>query len=239
MSTELIFHAWKQAFGLFSKKESLLFLLGWLNTFRRSSIIFLKYSWWLVAFEVGLRFQLFPSFVNHILNHHPLVTTTLVTTLTMISIYFAILSIRASVETKDFFYFATQAKKIPFFALLYFLFFALFSPPFISFYPKITFLVQGTVGISLFLSFFFLLDNIPLAQALKNGFKAYLVYFPSFLALYLSYLFVFFLITTQLSFIHHSLYYTSLNLLHFFFVCAIGMLYIKLRHNFYTLFFQS
>jgi len=234
---------------MFSKKEIQLFLFSWIQTFKRSFLIFIKYFWWLAAADIFLKTKFF-SFQNN-----QTVMMGIVTIISMLSIYFSILAIRASVEVKNTHYFITRSKKITGFAIIFApLFFILSTAIFfntgLSSYNwalstnlgVLNLIFQNIAAIILIISAMFLLDTRPTADvalAIKNTFISISKYFPAILAIATLYIALYCLINFIFSFIHYSVSITSILLLNFFFTCALQVLYLKIKHKNHKLFFEQ
>jgi len=178
---------------MFSKKELLLFFFSWIQTFKRSFVIFIKYFWWLAAAEIVFKTKLF-SFKNY-----QAIFMGLVTLLSMLSIYFSILAIRASIEVKDTHYFISRSKKMLGFSIISLpLFFILTTAIFfntgLSSYNwalstslgGLNLIFQNIAAIILIISAMFLLDTRPTANvilAIKNTFLSVKNYFVEIFAI--------------------------------------------------------
>lgn len=256
MPLKIIFHEWHHTLSLFSKKEFLIFLFGWIKTFKRSSFVFLKYFWWLLLFDLGIQHKYLS--LTSLSFPYSFIFIIVISFVTMSSIYFALLSIRASVEAKNLSYFAVNLNKahpfiILFTALFCFLTFAIGYTSGIShncwaLSPSLhgpNLFIQGITGLFLSVTTFFLLDNTPLennslSTAIKNSIKALLICLPFLLLLFPLYLLSFSLLSTFFSYIHHDVgTSTSVILLNFFFTCALAVLYLKVRHRNYMIFFNN
>jgi len=234
---------------MFSKKEVQLFLFSWVQTFKRSFLIFMKYFWWLAAIEIIFKTNLF-SFQNH-----QFILMGIITAISMLSIYFSILAIRASIEVKNTHYFLTRGKKIVGFSIIFVpLFFLLSTAIFfntglsaqnwalstnLGFFNLI---FQNIAAIILIISTMFLLDTRPVADvalAIKNTFVSFSKYFSVIIVLIALYTCFYFLINFILSFFHYSIGIVSILLLNFFFTCAVQVLYLKIKHKDHKLFFEQ
>jgi hypothetical protein len=242
MSPLCIGKNWKQSLSLFAKKELVLFLFSWVSTFKRSFPLFLKYFWWLFALELLFRHTYFSIF--------PLAITSL------LFIFFSTLSIRASVGNKDWFYFFTNFLKVLTFAAVY-LFVFLFVNLIIGHSTNImitagvytapcsvlnTLVQTAFAGLTL-LATFFLLDGLPLVitplKAFKCAAKSVINYFPLLIPLLFIYDLFYYLFLFALSDLSPYLIVPFFLIYNFFFICAVHLVYLKIRHINYKLFFND
>jgi hypothetical protein len=233
---------------MLSKRELLIFTFSWLKTFKRSIIIFAKYFWWLFALYIALQANIFniyskPQFFAFM---------SIFITTTMFSAYFALLSIRPSIEIKNIFYFLSNFKKIFGFALLYLVLFFLLNTTFpitTQIYIESTVLSIAFQATSIFLhslaipffllTSFFLLDSSGLPKALICTLRGLTSYFPAIITITLMYLFSSYIVSALCSFLPNIFDAASAFLLNFFFSCAMAVLYLKMRHANYKLFFSN
>lgn len=178
---------------MFSKKELQIFLFSWIQTFKRSFLVFIKHFWWLVALEILFKTYLSPPPIIHLLN------ATLITC-------FSILSIRASIETKDLSYFLANLKKIVIFAIP-------FATLFIT--CSNTIILPALLPFLTLVTLFFLDDN---ANPISNAYKAIVAYAPPFFIIVLFYLISYFTMNLLLA-------------INFILTCALAILYLKMKHE--------
>lgn len=241
--------SWKQASDLFSKKEILLFIFSWIRTFKRSFGIFLKYFWWLIAAEIICKTNLFS------VGHYHTFLMALAGLLSMLSMFFSILTVRASLGVKDVTYFMAKSKKLAEFSLLYIPLVTLLSIFIIwntgvsPFHWTLSTRLGGTnlilqVITALFLLFsgLIMIDNrstINRLRVIKNTCQSIFMYLPVLLVLSILYIAFYYGVGFCMSLIHPSLAITSILFLNFFFTCAIAVLYLKIRHRNHAMFFGN
>lgn len=242
MSPICIGKTWKQSLSLFSKKELLLFIFSCFSTFKRSLPVFLKYFWWLAALELLFRHTNFSIF--------PLAITSL------LFVFFSTVSVRASVCNKDWSYFLTNLLKIISFIPVYlfiFLFINLIAGHntnimidagvhTVSYSITNTMLQTALAGLTL-LATFFLLDGMPLVitpwKAIKCAAKSVINYFPILITLLVIYNVFYYLFLFAMSELSPYLIVTFFLVYNFFFICAVHIIYLKIRHSNYQLFFNK
>jgi len=235
---------------MFSKKELMLFVFSWIKTFKRSIFTFIKYFWWLLAIDVTLQTQLL-TLQNQT---YLWATISLFSIITMFSAYFAILSIRASLETKNYLYFITNLKKIFGFAVIYLsLFFGLnavimFTTGISSHNWALSVFTYGihniiqTTGVFLLITAtFFLVDSQDrisgITQAVSCTIKGVSIYFLPFISILTLYILSYYGTTFVFSFFPNVIRVIGLTTLRFFFICALAVFHLKIRYcNFKVLF---
>ena len=251
---------WKQSFELFSTKELKLLIFGWIKTFKQSISTFLRYFWWLIALNLFLRIYLLNYNLKELLSYKTatsaIIIFTSLMTLSVLSIFFALLSVRASVETKTIRYFIIHAKKLFWFFVLYFLLFIPLNATtiFVGYNPNQSWFLLTTFKNPSPLNFLMLLVILPIAvfftldsklketdiiEAIKNSLKTFLHYLPFFSAFLLTYLIIYSGLAVLLSYLPHIIRLSALFCLDFCFISAISVLYTKIRHSNYQLFFNT
>lgn len=229
-----------------SKKELQIFLFSWIQTFKRSFLVFIKYFWWLIALELILT-----SYTTIM----PKIQIITIAT-SVISYYLYLLSIRASVETKTLRYFLVNLKNITVFIPLTIalaLALALLAFPIMMLFPM--YQVAATIiFFSLFMllvypvvliAVFFFLDSAPkttwlrrVLKASSNSFKGTTANFP--IVLLISSLIIAstqlstLLLTTLLSTFPRTLTIAitiDMILINFSSICAFSILYLKMKHE--------
>jgi hypothetical protein len=255
--------SWKQSFSMLSKKELLLFVFSWVQNFRRSFPIFLKFFWWFFALEIALKTDFFS------IRSGP-ITMILLIFSSMLFVYFATLSIRASIDTKNSAYFISHIKKILCFAPIH-LGLVILLNIIISFSAKISVqnwalaisidrfsqLARGFLVPFIIIAALFLLDKIPslkgkstilssisfeaIATSLQQSITSIVAYFPLFFVIFMPFnIIIFFKPYTPLfPFIPPVFSVTAIMIINFFVICAINTFYLKVRHNNYPLFFSK
>jgi hypothetical protein len=260
MTFGAIMESWKNAFSFFSKRELGLFVFSWFRTFKRASLVFLKYFSWLAFLEVTFFYLLklyggdvaFPSLLIYGIS----------TFLNILVIFFAVVATRASLDSKGVFYFAGQMKKLFGFILLFFLFAGLkylmtsYIPSFfgnLEFGRSISAFFNGCiffarVPLVAFIYLFFLDSSGPrgLVLALKNGCKTVCYFFPVvFLLFLLPSLLQIGLMSLLSSFSNTSAIMLAAiqsgilpYLVDFLALCAVSTYYLKIKYSHYPLFFE-
>ena len=241
---------WKQALDMFSKNELKLFFFSWVKTFKESFVIFIKYFWWLIAAEIAFKANIFSTYSS--MTAFMIITTII----SMFSIYFSVLAVRASLGVKDAYYFIANLKKISVFALLFFFLVGTLNTIIayntgLSSYTwalstslgGINLLFQVSFGLFALIAALFLLEYHTVTTnaftSLKNTCKGIGAYLPFFAALTLLYLTLHYGISTLCSFLPCYLSTASILLLNFVFICAVGVAYLRIRHSNYKFFFGS
>lgn len=245
----ILLKGWKQASDLFSKKEILLFIFGWIRTFKRSFGVFLKYFWWLVAAEIICKTNIFAL---HVYRTPIMVIATI---LSMFSIFFSLLTVRASVEVKDVSYFVKKLQKLTGFTLLFIPLVALLTI-LIFFNTGISsinwalsahlggtnLLIQVFGALFLLISGFLIIDNQTTIHGIKviqSTAKSIFMYLPVITLLAILYALLYYILGSLMSLIHPSLTITSILFLNFFFTCGIAVLYLKIKHRNHAMFFGN
>jgi len=240
----------KQALVMFSKNELKLFFFSWIKTCKESFFVFIKYFWWLIVAEIIFKANIFPMQNHHILS---MLVTTIIS---MFSLYFAILAIRASLGIKDAYYFISNLKKIFTFAILFF--FVVTTLNTIIFYNTgislytwalstslggVNLIFQIMCALFILISTLFLLDYPSLAintiAPIKNTCKGIGAYSPFFVVLTLLYLALYYSVSGLCYFFPCYISTASILLLNFVFACAVGVTYLQIRHSNYKFFFGS
>ena len=184
MFLKKLFTKWGESVEIFKPQNLKLFVLASLNTFKRSSIILLKNSWWMIPFFIILfLFGLGGAFFVAILEKFKLLSlgtqvggflSFLFFALPFIFLtFFIFLFVRPSVETKNFFYFMGYFKKFWAFFILTGFYFYVFN-------------IQGLFSIYSVVILFFLDSKGKLTSlfySLLNGIKLAIFYLPVFLIL--------------------------------------------------------
>lgn len=247
---------------MFSKRELLLFVFSWIKTFKRSFFVFLKYFWWLTIINIILRTKI----ISIAPSSEFFTTMAFFTVVVMLSVYFSILSIRSSVETKSVSYFMLNTKKLSGFTLLFLTAFVLLSGilsltsdigttgnwALSTFMYGINLFLQGTFAMLLITTTFFLLDNTPptgpnqspskfsnIIKALSCSLKGFYMHIIPFAALLALYMISYYSTTFILSFLPNFINVANVLFLNFFFTCAVAVLYTKIRHNNFKLLFAK
>jgi hypothetical protein len=142
---------------MLSKKELQVFLFSWLKTFKQSLIIFVTYFWWLISLNVLLT-QYTSTYMGYNTPFTQISLEFITMILRILLLYFSVLSIRASIETKNFSYFFSNPKRLLGFSFMYILLNAILF--LVSIVPTtITFLatkmISGPLNESLFFYWLF------------------------------------------------------------------------------------
>lgn len=259
MNCHVIKEEWIKSLSIFSKRELLIFIFSWLKTFQRSFLTFITYFGWLLILDLVIKTKIVSIDLSTIVTAQNLpyffMLAGAAITATVFSIFFMLLSIRASVDAKDFSYFASNMRKLSGFLALYailfipIIFFSLRSafttPDTISILSGLTFyriLIQSLFIVVFPISVLFFLDhhnNLScIGTSLKNALKSILYNFPPFLALLFFYYLTYYSAFFALFHVHYSLLSAVTFVVNFLFICATAVLYIKIKHSNYKLFFQ-
>ncbi len=242
---------WGESLDIFSKKDLTLFFLASLNTLRRSVGILLKECWWLVIFLLFfLRSDAFwvvnrsfyePSMFSRLFFIDSFSSGSFVVASLLLS-FFSFLIVRPSVESKDISYFVGYFNKFLGFAL-------------------IAFFVGGIPLLPLFwVATLFFLDSRGTSSSLLfsvvNGIKMIIYYSPVWLFLgiakiVLDYTVVYLMkfvglgiknwlgVNNILFMIWDKLFYVVLYLLWLFFLCAMSVYYVRIKHKNFKFFFKK
>jgi len=211
---------------MFSKRELLLFIYGWIRTLKRSSLIFLKYFWWLLALEIFIRTQ-------HLF----------IGALSLFTLFFAILSTRATLEAQDSSYFISHLKTFLGFALLYAGAMAALIASWMLFthlHVTLYLLVQAIVGLFLLFATELSIEHqapFPGLTLIKNALAGMLFYLPFIAPLITLYIVLASSLGYFTSLIHPWVTIVTLLCVHFFFLCGASVLYVKMRYKNRAIFF--
>ena len=259
MNCHVIKEEWAKSLSIFSRRELLIFVFSWLKTFQRSFLTFITYFGWLLILDLVIKTKIVSIDISTMVTAQNLpyffMLAGAAMTATVFSIFFMLLSIRASVDTKDFSYFASNMKKLSGFLALYAILFipiiffsirgASTTPDALSILAGLKFsriLIQSLFIVVFPVSVLFFLDhhnNLSyIGTSLKNALKSILYNFPPFLALLFFYYFTYYSVSLVFSFTHYSLLSAVTFVVNFLFICATAVLYLKIKHSNYKLFFQ-
>jgi hypothetical protein len=223
---------WIESLEIFKWQDFKLFLLGALATFSRSLLILIKYFWWLLLIYLASLFILWGNIF--------VFSLVFIYSIALFLSFFAILSLRPSIENKNFFYFLNYFKT--------------FFPGFLVIY-LLTTLLQIDLYLLSFISIIslFYFDSTGRLEgffySFINAFKMILYFFPGFLvlsgvcgiiAIIVSALI--FLINFMLSFllfVSVILWPIFIFLLHLFFLSVWTVYYIKIKHQDFQLFIKE
>lgn len=267
MSLDFVLTKWVESLSFFKFKNLSLLLLASLNAFRRSFLIILKYFWWfglfLFAFDCFIkRFVAVDPFESY-LSVSLLILRYL---FFMLFSFFAFMVVRASVERKDFRYYVKYIHRIGGFlfiplitygvglSLLYSIVYlwgggdylqqlpsSMYDSWFLSFVLFI--ILSITFAVAVFSSYFFFdLSNgfHSVLLALNKGCKFVFYFFPiSFVFGLISTLgLLLFMQPLEMSFwsiVLYFSYYVGIIL----FLSVSSIIYFKIKHSNYSLFFKS
>ena len=201
---------------MMTKREISIFLFSWINSFKRSFPVFIKYFWWLILLEIAVKNRIFTIYSGH--------KSAILVLISILSLYFSVLSIRSSIGIKNIFYFIRNTVKLVGCASIALLFMVTYS---IANLTAIAYRIKLLYPIFP-LALFFLLDKqsyqiIP-HRSLHDSVKQFFLAFPIFLLISIPYFIISSLIPNYLL----SVIGITIN---FFFICPIGVLYIRLKHN--------
>lgn len=253
-----MFSHWKESFQFFSKNNIKIFILATLNNFQRSLRILIKNFWWQII--LFILFKLLTHDYAYFFQSSsqtawsPLILRSLgmggFVVASLYMLFFFVLSVRPSIEIKNYAYFNRYQQYLWGFFILYLSIYFLSIPYFFPFAILSTF-------------FFTDLKSTPLcfSQSLKNGVLCFLNFLPIiglFFVLYgagiiLSYKLdglVYNLLTTSSvdgNIIEKLLYVVLLpivatiltTLMKFLYIASLGIYYIKLKHQYHSLFFKK
>jgi len=257
-----IINQWKQSCDLYSKRELLIFVFTWMRTVKSSCIVFFKYFWWLAAISVAIQmyhvsFHISPATIKEHLGLYMLSSIGLIAIL-FISFFFMLLSVRASIEIKNFSYFVSKLKKLPWIFLLnvgniiFVVFFALitilpFGPlkaihPHLLRYLMFVFDLMVTLFLLLTVQIasFLIVDNharLNGFQIIKNSMKSVFFYLPILAPLSILIFGVVVAFRSVSSFLHPLVGIVGSLALVFLWLPALSILYLRMKHKDHTLFF--
>ncbi len=214
MNFDLLLSTWRDSLALFSWSQIKLCLLGTVATWLRSMTIMFRLFWWLIVglFALGYwcpfgwsRFVVFMMW--------------------LVLLYLIMLSVRPSLERKDYFYFGHYILRIWAIGVV-----------------LILFKYCGVTQILLAWLLFYFDSNGSLnavVSTLKATFKMYLFFLPFFAVLSLVAFILGYFYSWLMGFFDIPLLKTFFSLVISLFVCSVlSVYYIKLKHQHYKLIFE-